>query len=314
MLGSRRHRPRHSFSRAELLKSEFSWQNSYSLALASDLAYQTIAHQTNCIKLRKTAKQSWGFSFATPFDQKDTEGIVLADDKVVVLAFRGTADVRDWIGNLKLVATESPVGRVHLGFWRAYQNVESKLHSLLRECNASEKKLWICGHSLGGALAVLAGASLYTKFEISGVYTYGQPKLHAERLADTYRTHLTNRYVRFVNNNDIVPRIPPGYFHFGELHQLGDLPELRAASHAVIEDSSADVNDFMMGSDELTESEFSDLQNELYPEFPNSQSEWGGSPEVSMRPRTFGAGFGFSKSISDHSLSKAYIPAIEHHL
>lgn len=305
----RRRRSPPSFSRAHLIDPEFSWQNSYSLAIASALAYEP-----NVIKRRSVAISEWGFESIGYLNERNTQGIVLSDKDVAVIAFRGTErNLRDWIGNLKVAPTDSPVGRVHLGFWQAYQDVESELLSQLRLCNASQKTLWICGHSLGGALAVLAGASLRSHYRIAGVYTYGQPKLHVNRLADIYASDLPNRYVRFVYKNDIVPRIPPGYSHFGQLLRFDNEADLSASRMHVLGSSATISADDVADHNELTKSEFDALQHEL-----QSEESWdvgsSNDPEH-IRPR--GAFTGNSWLLShfaDHSLEEAYIPAIEKHL
>jgi len=111
---------------------------------------------------------------------------------------------------------------VHGGFWRALNQVWlSKIMpniALLRS-----KPLWITGHSLGGAIAVLAAMRLFRELPggptAQGVYTFGQPRVAKLGFAAAYQASpLWNRTFRFVNNMDIVPRVPPRvlkYCHVG---------------------------------------------------------------------------------------------------
>lgn len=309
ILRRRRRRSPPTFSRTQLNHSAFSWQNSYSLALASALAYER-----NLIEAASRKASNWGFSFSGELNERSTQGIVLADDDVVVIAFRGTEmNLRDWIGNLNIAATDSPVGRVHQGFWRAFQDVESALISQLVLCNTSGKKVWLCGHSLGGALAVLAGASLRLHYRIAGVYTYGQPKLHVNRLADLYTSELPNRYVRFVYKNDIVPRIPPGYSHFGEVRRIDEHAELSVSRMLATSVSNLTPDDAVAEGDELTMSEFEGLQNELLTE---ASRDLGSSndPEHTLPRGAFTGNSRLLSPFSNHSLEDAYIPAIERQL
>lgn len=59
---------------------------------------------------------------------------------------------------------------------------------------------------------MLTGARLHLeapKLRADGVYTYGQPRTCDRTLAKAYNTAISKRMHRFVNNNDIVPQLPP---------------------------------------------------------------------------------------------------------
>jgi hypothetical protein len=49
----------------------------------------------------------------------------------------------------------------------------------------------------------------------SGVVTFGQPALADQALGSHMAQQLGGNYVRFVNERDVVTRVPPGYLHFG---------------------------------------------------------------------------------------------------
>ncbi|ECF2500885.1 lipase family protein, partial [Salmonella enterica subsp. enterica serovar Virchow] len=67
-----------------------------------------------------------------------------------------------------------------------------------------EKKLFICGHSLGGALALLYAAEMKTNQPI--LYTYGMPRTFT-RAAISFLDSIT--HYRHVNDNDSITQIPP---------------------------------------------------------------------------------------------------------
>src|SRR5262249_53973181 len=86
--------------------------------------------------------------------------------------------------------------------------------------------LYITGHSLGGAMAALAGMSIWfdpslrpLRHVLRGVYTFGQPMVAEPELAQVCDEGLGKIVFRHVYDNDIVPRLPPltaGRFaHFG---------------------------------------------------------------------------------------------------
>ncbi|KAL6049195.1 C2 domain-containing protein [Balamuthia mandrillaris] len=89
-----------------------------------------------------------------------------------------------------------------------------------RKKGSRKREIWITGHSLGGALATLFTAKLLLDYpqinkRIGGLVTFGQPRLgdiHFARFMEErlMTTKGRQRYLRFVNNNDIIPRLPLG--------------------------------------------------------------------------------------------------------
>ena len=77
------------------------------------------------------------------------------------------------------------------------------------------KKIWVNGHSLGGALGtVFSFFTLREGFNIKGLYTYGGPRsgnygMMRELSLRAMRNGMIKNLVRFVNQNDPVARIPP---------------------------------------------------------------------------------------------------------
>lgn len=179
------------------------------LASASQVIYQNQADLPSWAILQ-------GMS-ADFFSKGDTQGCIATNTNTVLLAFRGTEskNIRDWTTDAQAVRVPSSVGgSVHRGFDRALDAVWSDITQTLQK--HAKKRLLITGHSLGGALAVLA-ASRLPGVPLS-VYTYGQPRVGSEEFAKSCEGLFGSDYFRFVNDKDIVPRVPPftsGYRHFG---------------------------------------------------------------------------------------------------
>jgi predicted lipase len=83
-----------------------------------------------------------------------------------------------------------------------------------------ELKLIICGHSLGGALALMC----YSYFifsdsprRVDAVYTVGQPPVGNKHFAQHLKfASPKTKYIRITNNQDIVPSLKaPKSEHFG---------------------------------------------------------------------------------------------------
>jgi hypothetical protein len=180
-----------------------------------------------------------------------TQCLVAHNDKFVVIAIRGTeinnfwGAIADWAVNLKFeLEWDESGGRVHEGFRELINQTWPAIEAHVREIQADgvPRTLWITGHSLGAGLATLAAerASRVAEFEVAGVYTWGSPRVGDEIFKQKYaERRLADRTFRFVNNTDIVPKIPPGdaYTHVGLLKYFDAGGHL----HDVTDESSIEV-------------------------------------------------------------------------
>ena len=195
----------------------YSLEHAYWLAEAANLAYK------DKLEIQEKTKE-WGFDrlehFYTkhkmPFPIEDTEAYLAASDHMILVAFRGTepAEIRDWLSDANTPVMPYAVknGLVHLGFNQALASVYQRVRDKIKEVRTNDQTLWFTGHSLGGALAMLAAAKMYfeePKLLADGVYTFGQPRTCDRFLAKAYDAAFESRHFRFVNNNDVVPQVPP---------------------------------------------------------------------------------------------------------
>ena len=155
-----------------------------------------------------SAKLKKIFPYVMYFDQSGTQAIVAHDKERIVIIFRGTEpkEFKDVKADLKTWPKRSDEvqGLVHAGFAEALDKVWKDLEPFDDECVKIHeiKQVIFTGHSLGGALAVVAAAR--SKY-IGEVYTYGQPRVGNRK----YSKQVKSKVYRFVNNNDVVPRVPP---------------------------------------------------------------------------------------------------------
>lgn len=159
--------------------------------------------------------------------------LIVEGSEEVIVAFRGTANIRDWITDLDCLmgienrdqkAKAGNGAEVHIGFLRAVTSVFDPLLQILQAHDGMP--VVITGHSLGGALATLCAKALAGKAKveerpnpIAAVYTFGQPRIGNSVFAKNYDAVLGERTWRFVNEEDIVPRVPgliAGYRHAGQ--------------------------------------------------------------------------------------------------
>ena len=168
----------------------------------------------------------------------DTQVWVRIHDDRVEVAFRGTNDQRKFLTDAEffrhaLYRAGHKVAEVHAGFLLAHEGIIPKLMQFLWSQGADKLPTFVTGHSLGGALAVLAALELsWQKFPVEQVYTFGQPRVGNCAFANLYDTEpvytqgrgwttLGEITFRVVYEEDIVARVPhlPGlldpYRHAG---------------------------------------------------------------------------------------------------
>jgi len=160
---------------------------------------------------------------------RDTQAYMFRTEQFMVLAFRGSQEPKDWLTNVTTQLRSFTIfkdgasklssykGRVHTGFFLSWAIIEQSVLSQISKWRAEMKTeqlppLYITGHSLGGALATMAAASLCDNgIDVAGVYTFGQPRVGDRTFASQLNKHINGRVFRFVNNNDIVPHVPPPF-------------------------------------------------------------------------------------------------------
>mgnify|MGYP003694354825 CR=1 FL=1 len=89
-----------------------------------------------------------------------TAGYVAAGPDLIVVAFRGTENLLDWWTNMNVAWVVLQGGvKVHTGFFQAYHPIRDALFAKIEQLlKAKPRPVYVTGHSLGGALAVMATA------------------------------------------------------------------------------------------------------------------------------------------------------------
>ena len=147
------------------------------------------------------------------FIQNDNATAFLAEFKEFrALGFRGTNQGKDWIANLD--ARKNDTGTCHNGFHRHYRKFDPKMTKLMKffTDQYGSKPVCFTGHSLGGAVAVLAALDFMPVGYSITAYTFGAPRVLSLKGAMGYPKDVD--VVRFRNNNDHVPRLPKAWMGF----------------------------------------------------------------------------------------------------
>tara|TARA_R110000764_G_scaffold34854_6_gene77799 strand:- start:1939 stop:2721 length:783 start_codon:yes stop_codon:yes gene_type:complete len=140
------------------------------------------------------------------------ECLITRLDSQLWIAFRGTQpnQLNDLKADLDMFKEKSEsAGMVHGGF---KEEVDELWEEIVKELQrngklANPRDVYFCGHSLGGAMATIA-ATRYPLAE--AVYTFGSPRVGGKVFVDTCQV----KHYRFVNNNDLVPKVPPSLLGF----------------------------------------------------------------------------------------------------
>ena len=173
-----------------------------------------------------------GFTNGKFFDTEGAQAYWFHNEFDSVVVCRGTEpheweDIKADVNALTAVA--ETVGKVHRGFKNEVDRIWPHIEEALE---VNRKPLWFCGHSLGGAMANICASRCmlsYIESEPEELFTYGSPRIGCKK----YTSHVEIHHNRWVNNNDIVTRVPPvfmGYRHNGEeryIDRTGQLKKLR---------------------------------------------------------------------------------------
>ncbi|KAJ1556961.1 hypothetical protein HK405_001261, partial [Cladochytrium tenue] len=164
-------------------------------------------------------------------------GYAAVDDlyQTVLVTFRGSHNVLNWLSvvlfdqtilpNATLSGVPSGV-LVHNGFLLDYLGVRNSVRSLTKTLLTAYPSytLTLNGHSLGGALALLAAVDLINLGTVTAsrvhVQTAGQPRVGNQAWSNYIADLGLASYIRVVNRKDIVPHLP--YEWLGYRHIPGE--------------------------------------------------------------------------------------------
>lgn len=204
------------------------------LARAAQMAYGEDAAQIadglglGAAKVKVFPQADW-----TPLS--NTQGFWFREGDVAALVFRGTMNVGHWRSNFNVLPPSEanhPWGRAHPGFLGNFAAVIATVMHPFAEAAQGADTVWVSGHSLGGALAVLAAAWLRIEKHMNpAMLTFGQPMPGLPGFCERFEVELGGRLTRIINQSDIVPRLPGVvYAHCGRPRTITQKLALEAFS------------------------------------------------------------------------------------
>jgi len=190
-----------------------------------------IAYNDNVKEVKKQVK-SLGFTTVEYYDRDGAQAYRFQNTEDLVIACRGTEptcfnDIKADLNAIPVVA--ETVSRVHQGFKQEVDDLWPMIVEDITRTQNLDKKLWFCGHSLGAAMTTIMASRCHHDPALPDpveTYTYGSPRVGWP----TYVKSLGMIHHRWVNNNDIVCRVPltiMGYRHHGTEHYMNAYGKVR---------------------------------------------------------------------------------------
>ncbi len=180
--------------------------------------------------LGRKSREKFGLIFISDSDPTD-----------VVIAIRGTQTFKEWYNDAWFKKTDfiPYLNRKHFpkkvkvsaGFFSIYSDIDDKSVSSLQseifvwlQRYSKARRVLVCGHSLGSALASLCTldlANYFREYSIQSI-TFASPRVGGQVWQDTYEKKFDLKSVtkRIVNTYDFVPTVP--FKKVMKYHHIGD--------------------------------------------------------------------------------------------
>jgi triacylglycerol lipase len=198
--------------------------SSHKMARLAEIAYLDS-------KEAKAFKKELGFTGHKFFEDDGAQCHAFWNKTEYVLAFRGTepAEISDLLADLNAIPRGAMTnGLVHSGFRNEVDKLwrDVSKHQLTHQ----KKNLYVTGHSLGAAMATIATSRFEEYTDVIQLITFGSPRVGTRKFVKA----ITTPHKRYVNNNDLVTRVPlwlMGYKHHGLLQYINFYGNVRKLTY-----------------------------------------------------------------------------------
>jgi hypothetical protein len=182
------------------------------------------------LEKKRLQARNWGFdSFTYCYArEQNVLALIMRSSRDIIIAFRGTVvnNFSNWWVDLQALPVPfDHFGKVHKGFLEAMQSIWGKIKSAVP--HTEKRNIWVTGHSMGAALALLAGAFFvkeYRRGMIKAIYTFGQPRVGDDDFKKAIAKSYLHRLVtKFAHYNDMVTVVPPHVKKIMEYVDVGQI-------------------------------------------------------------------------------------------
>ncbi|OAF02557.1 lipase [Bradyrhizobium centrolobii] len=182
-----------------------------------------LAYETHVPKTIETVSGFWDLADVRTLIQplkstlplSDTRGVIARKGGATIVAFAGTdpLNLLNWVSDFTL---GRPKAFVHEGFREAAAAVWNDVKAALTSAGAAGAPIFITGHSLGAAIAVVIADFARQQLQLTKaqIYLYGCPRVGLVEFVTPYDNMFGRMTYRLVHGTDIVPTVPPPQLDF----------------------------------------------------------------------------------------------------
>ena len=176
----------------------------------------------NPLTYAEIAQRAYHRPPAIGFASSASRAIVEHTEDGLTIAFPGSDNIACWLADLDVwIKDVDGVGFVHAGFWAAWTKIADGV-----KAKACDEKVVLTGHSLGAALAILAGAALCLAGKPpKAIFAFEPPRVSINNtLSNLFRENHVDVFL-YRNGYDVVPMVPRvlhSWQHCGPLINIGE--------------------------------------------------------------------------------------------
>jgi hypothetical protein len=229
---------------------EYDQKTAMYMAHLSNLAYEDSNEIKSCIEIFDLIDSNIQYKYEfIEHKGTSTEVLLFGHKKFIIIAFRGTKELKDFYTDAKFFSFKSIIDSTdttkngmfkhlatgHGGFRKSIMKLMQEEHLLNRinkfitkmDVGVKEIPIYTTGHSLGAALSSLfLGVLIGEGYNFKGAYHFAPPltlgKCAVKKLQDN--KIVKNNVYDIVNNTDVITRIPRygrrNYMHVGKFYRI----------------------------------------------------------------------------------------------
>ncbi|MBH3428110.1 lipase family protein [Pseudomonas alkylphenolica] len=159
----------------------------------------------------KEAREQWDHPEHVHFlhhQDTETQAFITHNDRYVLISVRGSQELADFVRDMdaRQVPHVDGKGKIHRGFHDAFLAARRFVEAYMDAFYTGSQTILVCGHSLGGAIALLLAEWLNREYSDDlQLYTYGAPRTGDSTFIQAAQAIVHHR---LVNHNDPIPSVP----------------------------------------------------------------------------------------------------------